>query len=312
MKVAAVIIAVVLVFGALFAAICIDIVPTGHTGVFIHYGQVQQEPVQSGKLIFHQLLVDKVAFVDNRQRDVTAAERIWGETNDATPVYAEGVHITYQIPADKSVWIYTNVADYEKNLITWGVVASATKSALVELSPKDSTNRAKVEPLVKQKLTEAMNDKYGEGVVVIKKVTIDQMDFEDVYNQAIQAKSIAAQQAEQQKIANQVAIEKAEAEKKIAAIETEKEIEVKRKRTEADAELEKINTQTKAEQTKITAEAEAERIRITAEAQAKANKLISESLNELMLEYEKISKWNGVLPTTVSTGSGFMLEHMLK
>ena len=79
-----------------------------------------------------------------------------------------------------------------------------------------------------------------------------------------------------------------------------------------DAELEKINTQTKAEQTKITAEAEAERIRITAEAQAKANKLISESLNELMLEYEKISKWNGVLPTTVSTGSGFMLEHMLK
>ncbi len=312
MRVAAVIIAIIMVVGGVIAACCIDTVPTGHTGILIHYGKVQQEPVESGKLIFHQLLVDDVAFVDNRQRDIKATERIWGETNDATPVYAEGVNVTYQIPADKSVWIYTNVADYNKNLISFGVVASATKSALVELSPKDSTNRAKIEPLVKQKLAESLNDKYGEGVVIVKKVTIDQMDFEDAYNQAIQAKSIASQQAEQEKIANQVAIEKAEAEKKIAAIETEKEIEAKRKRTEADAELEKINTQTKAQQTKIAAEAEAERIRITAEAQAKANKLIAESLNELMLEYEKISKWNGVLPTTVSAGSGFMLEQTLK
>lgn len=311
-KLVAIIVLLVLFVGAFIVACCTDIVPTGHTGVFIHYGQVQQEPVQSGKLIFHQLFVDDVAFVDNRQQDIKVSSQVWGETNDATPVYAQGINVTYQVPPEKSVWIFTNVAKYNTNLVSESIIASSTKAALVELSPKDSTNRAKIEPLVRQKLSEALDDKYGPGVVFIKKVTIDQMDFEDAYNDAIQAKSIASQQAEQQKIANQVSIEKAETEKKIAAIETEKQIEIKRKQTEADAELDKINAQTKAENIKISAEAEAERIRITAEAEAKANKMIAESLTELMLEYEKINKWNGVLPTVLSNDSNVLLENILK
>lgn len=53
-------------------------------------------------------------------------------------------------------------------------------------------------------------------------------------------------------------------------------------------------------QTAITnAQAAAETVRIKAQAEAEANKTISESLTAIMLEYSKIEKWNGVLPTVM-------------
>ncbi len=50
-------------------------------------------------------------------------------------------------------------------------------------------------------------------------------------------------------------------------------------------------------QTAITnAEAQAETIRIKAEAEAKANEVLQKSLSKEVLEYNKLEKWNGVLP----------------
>ena len=50
-------------------------------------------------------------------------------------------------------------------------------------------------------------------------------------------------------------------------------------------------------QTAITnAEAEAETIRIKAQAEAEANRIVSESLNEFVIENKKIEKWDGKLP----------------
>ncbi len=50
-------------------------------------------------------------------------------------------------------------------------------------------------------------------------------------------------------------------------------------------------------QTAITnAQAEAETIRIKAQAEAEANRIVSESLNEFVIENKKIEKWDGKLP----------------
>lgn len=50
-------------------------------------------------------------------------------------------------------------------------------------------------------------------------------------------------------------------------------------------------------QTAITnAQAEAETIRIKAQAEAEANKIVSESLNQYVIENKKIEKWDGKLP----------------
>lgn len=61
-------------------------------------------------------------------------------------------------------------------------------------------------------------------------------------------------------------------------------------------------------QTAITnAQAEAETIRIKAEAEAEANDTLGESLNEQIIEYNKIEKWNGELPQ-VTGGSGTLIN----
>lgn len=61
-------------------------------------------------------------------------------------------------------------------------------------------------------------------------------------------------------------------------------------------------------QTAITnAEAEAEAIKIKADAEAAANKTISDSLTDKVIENKKIEKWNGELPK-VSGGSGTIID----
>ena len=186
-----------LVVGVLLALTLIfnlHIIPTGYTGVRTTFGQIQPEPVQSGRLILTAPFVEHIYKVNNKQQDFKVSNKIWGETNDKTPVYANDVTVTYQIAADRSAWIYANVSDYTKNLLTESLVASAVKAAMVELSPADVTNRAKIEPLVLTRLNESLAGKYGADTVYICKVTIGDMDFEAAYNEAIQAKSIAAQE----------------------------------------------------------------------------------------------------------------------
>ena len=128
--------------------------------------------------------------------------------------------------------MYANVSD-TKNLVGDELVASAIKSAMAELGPNEVTNRIKIEPLAQQKLAESLNQKYGAGAVFINKVVINDMDFEEAYNTAIQQKSIAA------------------------------------------------------------------------DAQAEANRKIAESLSEPLIEYQKIQKWDGKLPT-VSGGNALV------
>lgn len=60
-------------------------------------------------------------------------------------------------------------------------------------------------------------------------------------------------------------------------------------------------------QTAITnAEAEAEAVRIKAEAQAAANEVLAASLNERILEYNKLEKWDGELPAVTGDADPFI------
>ena len=264
----------------------LHIIPTGYTGVRVKFGQIQEQPEQSGKLIFTTPFVEHVYKVNNKQQDFKVTNEIWGETDDKTPVYAKDVTVTYQIAADRSAWIYANVSDYTKNLVTESLVASAVKAAMVELAPGDVTNRAKIEPLVLTKLNDSLAGKYGADTVYICKITIGDMDFEPAYNQAIQAKSIAAQEKAKAEIVNQTAIAKAEADKQIAIRNAEAEAEKKR----------------------IAAEAEAGQVRIVAEAQADANRKIQESLTDDLIELKKVEAWDGKLPNVMGGYADILLD----
>lgn len=249
----------------------LTIVPTGYTGVKTSFGQIQETTIQSGKLNFTIPFVQSIHTVNNKQQDKHIEDQIWGEASDKTPVYAADVIVTYQVLPEKSAWLYANVSDI-KNLLGDELIASAVKSAMSELVPEDVTNRTKVEPLAQRKLAESLNQKYGEGAVFVNKVVINDMDFEEAYNAAIQQKSIAQQNAARQKIENEAAIAKAEADKQVAI---------------------------------TNAEAEAQKTSIAAEAQAEANRKIADSLSDTLIEYQKVQKWDGKLPT-VSGGNALV------
>lgn len=258
---------VVFIFGCSFV-----ILPTGYSGVRTTFGQVSQTTVPQG-FVWKIPFVQEIHSVNNKQQDAVFSSEIWGETSNKTPVYASELIITYQISADRSAWIYTNVTDVN-NLISQDIVASATKSAMIELCVNEVTNRAKIEPLVKEKLIASINEKYGEGTITITKVTINQMDFEPAYNEAIQQKSLAEQEQERQRIENQTALEKAEADKQVAI----------------------TNAEAAAESKRIAAEADAEATRIAADAKAEANNKIRDSLSAEVLQSMFYDVWNGILP----------------
>ena len=243
---------------------CFTIVPTGYTGVRTTFGQVSKNIVPQGfnlKVPF----VQTIELVNNKQQDTKIVAQVWGESSEKIPVYATEITVTFQVESGRSAWIFSNVTD-TKDLITQSLVSSAIKSAMVELPASEVTVRSKIEPLVKEELAESIDEKYGSDTISVLKVVIDQMDFEESYNNAISDKSIAMQRQAQQEIENNTAIAKAEADKKVAI---------------------------------ANAESEAEATRIAAEAEAAANKLIAESLTDEILKSKFYEKWDGKLPSVM-------------
>ena len=251
----------IFIFGCSFT-----IIPTGYTGVKTTFGQISENTLPKG-FNFKIPFVQSIKLVNNKQQDKTIDSEIWGETLEKTPVYASNIIVSYQISPDKSSWIFAKYSDTD-NLIDSNIVSSAVKSALIELSADVVTNRSRIEPLVKEKLSVSLNEKYGEGTIIVTKVVINQMDFEESYNKAISEKSIAREQQKKQEIENQTAIDKAEADKQVAI---------------------------------TNAEAEAETLRIEAEAEAAANEKIKNSLNDDVLKSKFYEKWNGKLPQAMGS-----------
>ncbi len=76
------------------------------------------------------------------------------------------------------------------------------------------------------------------------------------------------------------------------------------------AEQNKLRAETEKEQKVIEAQADAEQkvIAAKAEAEAEANEKINASLNENVLKYQQIEKWNGEYPNVVSSDSSILVD----
>lgn len=250
------------------------IIPTGFTGVRTTFGQIDSVTVQNGfnwKIPF----VQSIKTVNNKQQDIIIEDEIWSETAQRTAIYYKNIRITYQINPEKSAWIYANVTDYENNLISKNIIASAVKSGSKTVNDTEATNRSIIEPLVLKTLQKSLNEKYGDNVVLINKITISDADYEQSYKDAISAKQKSQLEAEKQAIINQQNIDKANADAEVAV-------------TKAQA----------AANAKI----------IAAEAEAEANEKLEKSITDKILKEMYIEKWNGELPKVVSDNNSLLFD----
>ena len=247
---------------------CFTVVPTGYTGVRTTFGLIDQESCMPG-FNFVTPFVQNISLVNNKQQDIRFTDKIWSETKEQTVVYMENVTVTYQIVPESSAWIYANVENWVEELVDIDIVSSALKSAARALSADIVTDRSVIEAEAERLLQAALDGKYGENRVAVKGVIINNMDFDESYNQAIAQKSQAIQEQQEQAIRNQTNIDKARA---------EAEAERERAQGLADAEL------------------------IQAKAKDKANEIISNSITEATQRQDAIDKWNGELPRYAGGG----------
>lgn len=262
-----------IILGLLVFAVsdCYKIVPTGYSGIRSTFGQVSEESVPNGVNI-KVPFIQKIALVNNKQQDFTAAlEEVWGETKGQVQVYAKNALISASISPDKSAYLYINFNNNLDSLIDSVMFESAFKRAVYNLTPEQATNRAIIEPDTRDALQAMVDEKYGEGVVNIVQVVINQMDFEESYNTALAERNAASQKQQQQAIEN----------------------ETNKQKAEADAEIARTTAQGKADAEKIEAQGKAE-----------ANAIISNSVTGNTLKQDVLDKWNGQLPSVVSGENG--------
>ena len=243
----------------------IVIVPSGYVGIKTSYGQISGEVLPSGQyfsipIIYH---VDKI---NCKQQDANYEDKIWGESSERTPVYAENIRISFQINSEKAAWIWSNVEEWDYKLLKGSIISTAIKRAAVELPNNQVTNRSYIEPLALKYLQEEIDKYYKESVLTVNSVNIGNMDFSDEYNAALEKRDLAKLEAENAKYVNEKKLADAEATAQEAKIKSDSEIEIKKQETEAAA----------------------ERKRITAEAEAEANKKIAESLTPELIELKRI------------------------
>lgn len=212
---------VIAIFGASFT-----IIPTGMTGVRSTLGQIDETPCPNG-WNWRAPFVQSIEKVNNKMQDKLVKERVYSETSERTTIFYEEINVTYQINPEKSAWIYANVTDYKSSLVTYDVIESGLKSTSKLFEDIDATNRDLIEPMAKEKIQKAFDEKFGENVIIINRVTIANADFTDEYNAAIEAKQQAKIKAEEQAITNQKNIDQATAEAEAARIKAQGEADAK-------------------------------------------------------------------------------------
>ena len=189
-------------------------------------------------------------------------------SSDAQPMEIT-MTIQYQILSDKVVDIATQYGklDILQNRIE-SVAIERVKAVLSSHKAMDIiAKRAQISCDVESAIKESIGDEYYVNVTTVVLVNID---FSDAFEQAVEDKMIA----EQAKLKADY-----ENDKKVANAQAQIDI----------------------------AKAEAEALMIAAEAEAKANKIISDSITDKILEKNAIDKWDGKLPA-VTSGDGIMID----
>lgn len=242
------------------------IIPAGHTGVVMTLGKVSQNVMQEG-------LNFKIPFIQNV---VKMSNKIQVYEVDASAVskdlqtVSSKIAVNYRVSTDASANLYKNVGVDYKTILVTPILQESMKSVTAKYTAEELiTERTMVGDEIKDTLSEKLNE-YG---IYIEKFNIVNFDFSQEFNSAIEAKQVAEQNLIKTKTEQQQAIVVAEAE---------------------------------AKEKTIKANAEAEAILATARAQAEANKMLEESLSEIVIKYEQITKWNGELPKVTGNSGNFI------
>ena len=201
----------------LFIASCMAIVPTGHTGVVATFGKVADYTFESG--INMKAPWSNVVKMDNRTQKASLETACFSsDIQEVTVTFT----LNYNIQKENAQKIYKNIG---KNYYETVVVPS------IQESLKTVTAKYTAEGLINSRSDLALNvqnelsAKLNQYNINVIDVSIENMDFTDAFEKAVEEKQVAQQnklKAETQ-AAQKIIEAEAEAKAKIIAAEAEAE-----------------------------------------------------------------------------------------
>lgn len=229
-KIILVIITIALVIGLIIFFASTTIVPTGHIGVVTLYQNVQDKYLDAG---FHVIkpFVEDVHDVDVRTQKY--ANTVEGSAKDLQIVNIT-MSINYQIKPEKVTELYAKVGEHYNDIILNPALQSSLKASMAQFTAEEMiTKRAEVS----NKITEELNARLEE-YFNISAVNLENIDFTDEYNKAIEAKTTNQQKAEAEKA--QLEIIKVQNEQKINTAEAEAKVRELQSKSVTDKSLEQL------------------------------------------------------------------------
>lgn len=259
-------IAVLAVAAIILVASCCVVVPAGHSGVVMTLGKVSDQVLAEG-FHFKAPFVQQVEMISNKiQKKEVAANAV---SKDLQTVNSN-VAVNFRVSNASSASVFQNIGRGYEDVVLLPAVQESMKSVSAKYTAEELITKREA---VSEETKDTLESKVQEYGIIIEKFNIVNFDFTDEFNAAIEAKQVAEQNLLKTKTEQEQAlvIAKTEAEKKV-----------------------------------LTAQAEADAIKVKAQAQAEANRQLSASLNATLVEYQKVQKWDGKLPT--ATGGSAIID----
>lgn len=185
-------------------------VPTGYIGIRTRFGKANQDIVQEG-LNLQIPMIEKIILMDCRTQK--AEINCSTASKDLQEVTLQ-VAVNYNVTVDNAYTIYKNIGvNYESIMISPSILESVKGVTAQYTAEELITKRAEVSNKMEESLKSKIEDR---GFYVID-FNITDLDFSLAYNQAIEKKQVAEQEAKQAEYELQKAM--IENEKKIAEAE---------------------------------------------------------------------------------------------
>lgn len=255
-----VVVVIVIIAAAIVLFNSFSIVNEGYIGVKYQFGKIVDDTMSPG-LNFCIPFVEEIVQIDTREQVYSVVSDAY--TSDTQTVNNLQLKMNYCYDPLKLSEIIRNtgISNVEAKLLVPNV-AKISKDAIGKVKAEALVqSRAEVTEEIQSTLTEILQP-YG---ITVTAFALENLNFDAAFEESIQAKVIAAQDA----------------------------LKMENKTKERQEE---------AKQVVIAAQAEADSTLIEAEAQAKSIALIQEQLSTSpnYIEYMKIQNWNGVLPQVIS------------
>lgn len=198
----------------IFVLCGISFIDVGYVGFKVKFGQVTSDILPSG-------VYWKTPFIESMKRFNTKMQRVdvktSGASKDLQDVALE-IALNYSLSANAVIDLYKTVGTGYEKIFLYPVCNESIKAVTATYSAEELiTQRDKLSTDIRLKLEEKLNT----SGIVVNAVNITNLNFSDSFNQAIEAKQVAQQNA--LKAQQDLERVKFEAEQKVAQARAEAE-----------------------------------------------------------------------------------------